>query len=357
MPKRIVIAGAGIVGASIAYHLAKLGARVTILDAVQPAAGASGKSFGWLNATFSKWPRSYYEFNLLGMEGWHRLEHELDGALEIQWCGSVAWAPAGPDAEELERSVRLHQEWGYVARLITKPEFDRLLPNVSPGEVAIACHCEQEGSVDPAHAVAMLFANARSLGVELVAPCQLIGFESDGVQTSTGRMQADAVVLACGVDSPRLAALAGIRVLLKDSPGVLIHTAPMPTLIDRIVLAPGVHLKQESDGRIIAGGQIVAGAGTSEAPMADEQHILEQATRFLPALKTATVDHATLGYRVMPEDEYPIAGFASDRRDIYIAATHSGVTLAPAIGELAALEIMDAKQASLLKPYRPSRFA
>src|SRR6266853_3170959 len=82
MPRdHILVVGAGIIGASIAYHLAKRGARVTIAEAQRPAAGATGKSFGWINATFSKRPRAYYEFNLLGMAEWRRLETELDGEL------------------------------------------------------------------------------------------------------------------------------------------------------------------------------------------------------------------------------------------------------------------------------------
>jgi glycine/D-amino acid oxidase-like deaminating enzyme len=93
--KHIVIAGAGILGASLAYHLAKRGARVTIIEAQHPAAGATGKSFGWLNATFSKRPRSYFDFSMLGIAGWHRLEQELNG--ELNSSGAVVWLGSRPD--------------------------------------------------------------------------------------------------------------------------------------------------------------------------------------------------------------------------------------------------------------------
>src|SRR5689334_17026174 len=106
--EHIVVCGAGILGASLAYHLAKRGARVTIIDAQHPAAGATGKSFGWLNATFSKRPRSYFDFSMLGIAGWHRLEHELHGDLKLQWGGSVAWFQPGSNAEQLLRDVLHH---------------------------------------------------------------------------------------------------------------------------------------------------------------------------------------------------------------------------------------------------------
>jgi glycine/D-amino acid oxidase-like deaminating enzyme len=61
---RVVIVGAGIMGASIGYHLAKRGAHVTILEQQRPGNGATEKSFAWINATFSKQPRPYYDLNL-----------------------------------------------------------------------------------------------------------------------------------------------------------------------------------------------------------------------------------------------------------------------------------------------------
>ena len=124
----IVIAGAGIIGASIAYHLAKRGAKVTVVEASQPGAGATGKSFGWINATFSKTPRSYFELNRLGIAGWRRLQQELNDELQVQWGGSVAWFQPGDEADAFRQSVRRHQEWGYRARFIDEREIHRLLP-------------------------------------------------------------------------------------------------------------------------------------------------------------------------------------------------------------------------------------
>jgi glycine/D-amino acid oxidase-like deaminating enzyme len=78
---------------------------------------------------------------------------------------------------------------------------------------------------------------------------------------------------------------------------------------------------------------------------------------FLPNVKDVPVERVTLGYRVMPRDEYPILGFAPACPNLYVAATHSGVTLAPLIGELASIEILDGVPVEMLEPYRPSRFA
>ena len=359
--KPIVIAGAGILGASIAYHLAKRGARVTVLDAEHPAAGATGKSFGWLNATFSKRPRSYFDFSMLGIAGWHRLQREFNGELKIQWGGSVLWLPPGFEAEKLREDIQHHQRWGYAARVLDDAGVQRLLPNVSPGDIAIACHSEQEGAVDQVEAVNLLLEKAQQFGAEVRYPCEATRFDVargrvHALQSTQGAIEASAVVLACGVKSPELARLAGVRIPLKDSPGFLVHTTPQPPLLDRIVQAPGVHLKQKHDGRIVAGGQIVAGAGTAEAPLVESGQTLRLATRYVPALAKASIEEVTLGYRVMPQDEYPILGFARECPNLFLALTHSGVTLAPVIGELAAREILDDAPQAELEPYRPSRF-
>ena len=353
-PDHIIIVGAGIIGASLAYHLAKRGARVTIVDAEHPAAGATGKSFGWLNATFSKRPRSYFDFSMAGIDGWHRLEQELAGDLQVQWGGSVAWFPPGPEAEQLRRDVLHHRQWGYAVRLLDESEVRNLLPHVAPGPIGVACYSEPEGAVDPIHAVSVLLQKARQFGAEVRYPCQVTGI-GRSVHTSQGIIEATAVVLACGVGSPQLAQLAGVNVPLKDAPGVLVHTTPQPQLIDRIVQAPGVHFRQTLDGRIVVGGQIVGGAGTADAPVADELQIFSKVSEFLDF--AGAIEYTTLGYRVMPADEYPIIGFAEAYPNLYVAATHSGVTLAPVIGELAAIEILDGVPQPLLTPYRPARFA
>lgn len=362
---RIVVVGAGIIGASIAYHLMKRGASVVMVEAVRPGAGATEKSFGWINATFSKCPRAYFDLNQLGLAGWRRLQTELGGELKVQWGGSVSWAPADESAHHLRESVGKHQEWGYATHLIDEDEFRRLLPNVTPGEFGVACHSEYEGALDPVDALKALLRQVRELGGEVRHPFQADGLKLEGGRITAIRageisLDAGTVVLASGVATQRLAEMAEVSIPLKESQGVLVHTRPQPKLIDRVVLAPGVHCKQKLDGRVVVGGQIVAGIGTANTeavePGENGQRILREAARVLPGIRGVAVERVTIGQRVMPADEYPVVGFSDRCPNLYIAAMHSGVTLAPLIGQLAALEIIDGARVSLLEPYRPSRF-
>ena len=89
-PERVGVVGAGIVGCSIAWHLARAGAEVVIFEKRRPASGATSDSFAWINATFDKRPRSYFDLNVLGMLGYQELEAELK-SLRVEWSGSVQW--------------------------------------------------------------------------------------------------------------------------------------------------------------------------------------------------------------------------------------------------------------------------
>src|SRR5947209_20602884 len=95
----VIVAGAGIIGSSIAYHLARRGARVTLLERERPAAGTTRNSFAWLNAS-SKSPRGYYELNLAGMLGWRRLAIEIGPSLPVQWGGGLQWCKPQEAAQD-----------------------------------------------------------------------------------------------------------------------------------------------------------------------------------------------------------------------------------------------------------------
>jgi glycine/D-amino acid oxidase-like deaminating enzyme len=359
---RVVIAGAGIMGASIAYHLAKRGAQVTILEKQRPGNGATEKSFAWINATFSKQPRSYYDLNLFGIAGWRRLTLELAGDLRIQWGGSVEWfEPGTRAAESLRDKVRAHQQWGYPTHLVDSAEIRRLLPSIAPGPVGAACHSEIEGTVDPMHALGVLLKHAQQYGAKLEYPCEVTGISVasnrvSGVATTKGPIATDFLVLAAGVDTPRLTSLLGVNVPLKESPGLLAHTTPQPRMLDRVALAPGANIKQNPDGRIVTGTDFDA-AGTLDTSREFGMKLLGSAEKFLDRLSGAQLETVTLGHRVLPVDGHPVVGFVERYPNLYVTAMHSGITLSPLIGQMAAMEILDGANVDLLTPFRPARFA
>jgi glycine/D-amino acid oxidase-like deaminating enzyme len=235
-----------------------------------------------------------------------------------------------------------------------------LEPHVEPGAVAAAAHAEAEGSVDPVGATDILIAGARREGARIEFPAEVVGLdEREGrlhaVRTAAGTIDADVLIIACGTDTPRIAAMAGVRVPLKDSPGVLVHTGPRERVLERVVLSPVAHMKQKPDGRIVTGSGF-GGSPTTDASREAGERFLQEAATVLPSFRQATVEKVTLGWRPLPQDEFPIVGFPPARRDVYIAVMHSGVTLSPLVAHLAAMEILDGVDVEPLAPYRPARF-
>ena len=127
------------------------------------------------------------------------------------------------------------------------------------------------------------------------------------------------------------------------SPGMLVQTRPLPPLTDRVVYLPGgpgpaVHLRQRADGSVLVGER------TQETPATDPglhhaRALLAQAARFFPVLAGVGVDRWWLAYRAMPADRLPIVGPLPWLEGLYLAVSHSGVTLAPVLGRLIAGEV------------------
>lgn len=359
-PRRIAVVGGGIMGASIAYHLAKRGAEVHVLERRAPATGATANSFAWINAG-SKRPRGYFELNHLGMAGWRRLQHELGPRLVMQWGGTVQWQAEAGRAEAFRRAVAAQQAWGYSTRLIDVAEMRRLVPALEPGAVSAGSFCDEEGTVDPVAATTLLLEAAAAHGAVVRHPATVAAFDMNGTSVRGLRLGSetiavDAVVLATGVDLPALGALLGIATPMAESPGLLAHTTPHARLLDRVLVAPGATLKQLPNGEIVTGVDFGGSPSRDTSPAMGRQ-LLAGAARLVPQLQGTTLDRVTLGFRVLPADGQPIIGRVASRPNVYLAAMHSGITLSPVVGQLAAIELLDQVDVELLQPYRVERFA
>jgi glycine/D-amino acid oxidase-like deaminating enzyme len=355
---RIVIAGAGIIGANIAYQLAKRGASVTVLERNKPANAATANSFAWINA--QKQPFNYFTLSQVALGAWHDLHGEIGSELPVLWPGTIEWTSARDRAVRDAEVLKRFQQWGYPTHAIDEQRLRALEPNIVPGLVAAATFTESEGNADPVGVTEIVLARAQKAGAQVKYPVELTGVDSrDGrlrsVRTTAGDLEADVLVVACGVDTPRVAAMAGISVRLTRSPGILVHTAPQQRVVNHITLSPIGNIKQKMDGRIVTGLDF---GPTREEDTSHEygERFLHRMSAVLPQLKDAPLDKVTLGFRPMPIDSHPIIGFPVGRRDAYITVMHSGVTLAPLVGRLAAMEILDGVRVQLLEPFRLERF-
>jgi glycine/D-amino acid oxidase-like deaminating enzyme len=373
-PDQVVIVGGGILGASLAYHLSRRGAEITLLEKEAPAAGATSRSFAWINADFSKQPFDYHILNKLGVWAYRLLEQQLLG-LPVEWGGCLQWYVDEARAEQFARQLRQLEEWGYDVRAVSEAEFHSLEPDFRPGKILAASFAEQEGFANPTALTEVFLKEARKAGAAVIYPCEVTGLELQAgrirsVKTTKGEFPAGVLILAAGVGTPALAAMAGVHVPLIPAPGLLVHTKPMPALAHRVLIGPDAHFKQYREGGMVIGDDFrppkdAVHETLNQHPLdfpddaareLHEQRILKQAAAYLPAAEKAPVEKVTLGWRPMPKDGFPILGPAGNCPNLYIAVTHSGVTLASILGELVTQEILDRVSVRMLEPYRLSRF-
>ena len=134
---QVVVIGAGIIGASIAYHLSRRNVAVTVVDKAQPGSGASSHSFAWINGT-AKIPASYHDFNRRSLEMWSRFSRDLGVDVGLHWGGQLEWGRTAERAKQLRQRVKQLQKWGYPCQMIDEAELRRLEPDLCAGPVAAA---------------------------------------------------------------------------------------------------------------------------------------------------------------------------------------------------------------------------
>ena len=364
----VTVIGAGIVGAAISYTLAKRGASVTVIDRNYPGSGATSHSFAWINAT-AKHPVSYHDFNRRSLAMWDRFAKNLDADVGLRWGGQIEWSATEKGAAELKsRASQLHA-WGYPCQIINGAQMLELEPSLSPGEVTAALYCELDGMVEPTLAAEACIREAAKHGAKVMLETEVTnltsGPDSATVVAGGKNISSDVVVLAGGVENTLLANMAGVSIPQQESPGVVIRTNPIaqPLLSSVSVVyapplehgRPEIHFRQSLDGTVMIGeGNQESLARDDTQPHADE--LLARATEYAPGLKGASAIPVPVGYRPMPIDGFPVIGSSPQAPNVYLALTHSGVTLAPVIAQTAVMEIMDGANVEFLRSYRPNRF-
>lgn len=352
---RIVVVGAGIIGASIAWHLTAAGASVTVVDAGEAGGVATPNSFAWINASAGN-PEPYYRLRIRAMAEWRRLAMAVPD-LPLVWCGGLCW---DMEPAELEAYAQEHGGWGYGIRRVDRAEAAQIEPALTtPPDFAL--HVAAEGVAEPVPATLALLADATRRGARLQPRTAVTGLiqgngKVSGVHTTAGSLSADEVVLAAGAETPRLAALAGIAIPLTTPPGLIVHSRPHGKLLNGLVMTPELHMRQTLDGRIVAAADY-GGIDPGSDPQATARELFAQTRTMLRAGASLELDFHTIGYRPIPQDGFPVIGRPEAVAGLYVAVMHSGITLAPAVGLFTADEILAGRRDPLLAAYGPARFA
>ena len=355
MAKKVLVVGGGIIGASIALHLVRTGSDVTVLDACDGGGLATSHAFAWINASWGN-PQFYFQFRRRSMAGWARLKSELLD-LPLSWCGGLLW---DLPADELAAYAEEYARWGYGVRFVDRSEALQIEPHlISVPERVL--HIAEEGMVEPVAAARIMLDAAIALGAKLVRRTRVAslcatGASIVGVAVESGEtLEADEVVVAAGTDTPRLLKTVGVGLKLDTPPGLIMHsTVSENRLLNGLIMSPDCHMRQTHEGRIIAGADF-AGADPKGQEVEMARRLLDSVKATVGGAEGLEVGFFTVGYRPTPADGFPAIGRIGNFDGLYVTVLHSGITLAPLVGELAAREITTGMRDPDLAVYDPRR--
>ena len=340
MSERIIVIGAGIVGASLAYHLTMKGAQVIVIEANEVASGVTGRSFAWINTSHGG-PDPVAPLRAAAIAEYRRLQSELP-ELNVRWTGALSYGEGVFHAPSI-----------YSAQILD------LEPNLKhPPERAF--FAADEGALDAVQATHILIAGAQAHGATLLTQTPVLGFQTlngsvTGVITATGNVDADIVVLAAGTAIPQLADQLNVTLPIDASPALFIRYKTQPHRVNTIISSPEMEIRQDADGALLAAEDYIDDAPHNSAH-AIALKTAKAIQNELHGVISIAPEVACVGLRPIPADGIPIIGYLPNIGGAYVCAMHPGVTLAAVVGRLVAEEIVDAAPAAALAPCRPERF-
>lgn len=353
----VIVVGAGIVGASLTYHLSRQNACVTLLDkAPKPANNVTEKSFAWINAAQDT-SETYLHLRQQAIADWHRVEDELKGRLTVDWSGALTWC------EEETDTVRMAHKLinsGCRVRLVNKQELCLLEPDLkeAPHQAMFA---KNEGAIDAVLTTKLFMQAAREWGADVQLGNEVLsfitnGFRVTGLVTANGNLAADVVVLAAGANTAELCKPLGLRLPVNTSQAILLSFHNNRRFVNRIVSNPFMEVRAASNTMTLAAEDYID-ESVENNPQAIAQRTLEKIKKHWQGVDKIKLMNVGVGRRPMPQNAMPVIGRTRHIDGLYLSVMHSGVTLAAIAGRLAAAEIVSAQDSVLLSSYRPGRFA
>jgi glycine/D-amino acid oxidase-like deaminating enzyme len=335
----VVVVGAGIVGASVTYHLARLGVPVTVIDRwPAPAAGVTATSFAWIGDSGGGgdgWPGGAEDLRGFALGDHRRLVAEVPGAA-VRWTGALSCVDGATPGEG--------QEW------IGRDEIAAREPHLAivPERAVLS---RTDGGVDPVGLTRALVEAARAHGAQIVTGAgevtlDVSGGKVRGVLSARGRHPASTVVLAAGTGTAALSRPLGVSLPVAESPALLLRLAGPVGLIRTIVVTPDFEARELRPGHLLATAPLRDGRPAERAV-----EIMRSTFHGGSALRLLD---GQIGTRPMPAGG-PLLGWLTPDRSVYVAVMHSAVTLAPTAGRLVAQELVSGEAPAELERCRPAR--
>jgi sarcosine oxidase subunit beta len=360
----VAIIGGGVIGCSIAYHLARLGVRRgVVFERKHVASGATGICHGGIRQQFEnkaecilarRSMRFFEQANEL-------LEPEFPFFLERS--GYLFLAESEALFSRFHRNVAMQNQLGIQSRVVTQAEIADIMPALARDGIIGGSFCGEDGFLEDCDGFAhSLLCRARDKGFQLALE-EVVGLKQESrdwqIETATRSWCVKQVVVAAGTESPSLAAYAGVHLPITVERRRLAYTEPCDiALMHPLVIA----LERGFAGKQLRNGVFYIG-WLGETPESDDLTFTEEAltlgATLLPLMSSLPVRRVITGYYDSTPDHRPILGGISGLDGLYLATGFSGhgFMLAPAVGEIIANLIAGLASDPLLQRFSIQRFA
>jgi sarcosine oxidase subunit beta len=374
----VVVVGAGIMGLSVAYHLAERGvSNVTVVDRSYLCGGASGRNGGGVRAQWSS------EANVRLMQESIRMCREFATKMKINvWFrqgGYLFLARTPAIRERLEKSVALQNDCGLSTRMLSASEAQRIVPELDASGVEAASYNADDGVVFPWPFVWGYAQAARKLGVEVATWQEVVGFETRGkriegvrlrkcgppgeeASEATTTIRTNKVINAAGAWSPRIAQLLGVELPNKPHRHEICSTEPLKPWLKPLVadLSDGLYFSQSTRGEIVGGigNEYVAPGLDQQSSHAFLGKYARSLVRACPVLSKVKVLRQWAGCYDLTPDANPIVGPVDEVEHFYQASGFMGhgFMMAPIVGKLLAQLVADGSRVPMFDRWNLRRF-
>jgi sarcosine oxidase subunit beta len=369
----VVIVGGGCMGASVAYHLARLGVTdVVLLEREQMlGTGSTGRNAGGVRHQFSN--EANIRLSIESIALLERFADEVGQPIDFHQDGYL-FLLADSSVETFRRNVALQRSLGVDVQWLDGIEAERLAPGLAADGIAGATFCQRDGIADP-NGVTMGFARAaQAAGVEVARDTEVTGIRMErsqiaGVETTRGAIDTKIVVNAAGPHARSIGQMAGVDVPVEPyRRHIFIAAAPAgdaawrvpPSRIMVIDFETTFYFHREGAGLLFGMGD------PDETPTFDTTvqwdflpQVIDVAVQRLPALADAAISHAWAGLYEVTPDANPIIGPVPGVDGLFLINGFSGHGFqhSPAAGRILADVIAGRDPQFDLAPFAAARFA
>lgn len=362
----IIIVGAGVVGCSVAYHLARMGVKgILVLDRGEIGGEASGAAAGMLAPQCEAGgPGPFLDFCLAARRYYERLAPELKELtrIDIEYLDwGILYLLDEEGDEAAEGRYRWQRGLGLTVERLTPEEVSKLEPGLTQ-EVGGALFFPDDHHVNNAELIRALAQAARSLGVRIVGGCPVTGFlyEGDkvaGIRAPDEIYTAAHVVLCTGAWSGQLGVLLGRRIPVEPARGQILYVELSEPPLRHPVWGKGGYLVPRLSGGLIVGSTVEYVGFEKSVTLDGIRRLSELALALLPGLAEQPFMRAWAGLRPHARDGLPLIGPLEGLDRLYIATGHfrNGILLGPLTGRLVSESILGEQPSFPLEAFSPKR--